>query len=130
MNARLPLQLKVEQGGGHGTIRNTLNYSGNYWHDRNAEGETASGPFFYRSGQDLVGKVDHLGMFEDWNLSLMCINGMVVIKPLEVGGIPGWMGTRKKECSMNTFVLPLTVSLGITAGYVYLTAIVMGSGWM
>ena len=32
---------------------------------------------------------------------------------------------------MSTFILGLTVSLGVTAGYVYLTAIVMGgSGWM
>jgi hypothetical protein len=31
---------------------------------------------------------------------------------------------------MNLFLLALTVSLGITASYVYFTAILAGSGWL
>jgi len=42
----------------------------------------------------------------------------------------GWMGTGRKEILMSTFFVALTVSLGITASYVYLTAIIAGSGWM
>ncbi|MBA3965614.1 MAG: hypothetical protein H0X47_07550 [Nitrospirales bacterium] len=59
MSKQCALYLEEEQGGGDGTIRNTINYFGNYWHDRDAEGETSSGPIFYRSGQDLVGEVDY-----------------------------------------------------------------------
>ena len=54
-HARLTEQVNIEQGGGHGTLRDTFYYFGDYWHDRDAEGEASSGPFFHRSGQDVVG---------------------------------------------------------------------------
>ena len=83
LTTRLHVQVKGEQGGGHGTIRNTLTYFGNYWHDRDAEGEASSVPFFHRSVQYLIGEIDNVGMVEDVTFFLVCMGGMVVIGPLE-----------------------------------------------
>lgn len=69
-------------------------------------------------------------MFEDKTFTPVRAIDPVVIGRLGPERKFGWVRTGRKEFLVKTFLVALTVSLGITASYVYFTAIIAGSGWM
>jgi hypothetical protein len=69
-------------------------------------------------------------MLEDTTFTPVRAIELVVIGRLGPKRKFGWTRNGRKEISVKTFLVALTVNFGITAGYVYLTAIIAGSGWM